>query len=200
MLHTILGCLGFLLMPVLAIRPLRRIAGLKALVWATGSGLIAAAIILAAAQPDKLALPSWSSWLGGILLLLSLPLLICSLYINLPFARTYIRAGGDERLVTGGLYALVRHPWVHAFTIFLVALILLTRSQALFLAAPAWFVVYLAGTFVQDRFLLGRIFCSYADYRRLTPMLVPNRRSITAFISSTLLQLNQKRARYLKEV
>jgi len=37
---------------------------------------------------------------------------------------------------------------------------------------------------IQDRFFFGRMFEGYNTYRRQTPMLVPNRRSISAFISS----------------
>jgi hypothetical protein len=35
---------------------------------------------------------------------------------------------------------------------------------------------------IQDRFLFGKMFPEYKDYRRETPMLIPNRKSIVAFV------------------
>jgi hypothetical protein len=37
---------------------------------------------------------------------------------------------------------------------------------------------------IQDKYFFGKMFAGYDSYRRQTPMLIPNRRSLSAFINS----------------
>jgi protein-S-isoprenylcysteine O-methyltransferase Ste14 len=111
-------------------------------------------------------------------------MLIYSLYIKLPFGKSYVTSGVGDKLTTSGLYALVRHPWVHWLTLLLVALILVSQSRLMLIAAPIWLLLDIGLVAIQDRFFLGRMFAGYDNYRRQTPMLIPNRRSLSAFINS----------------
>jgi protein-S-isoprenylcysteine O-methyltransferase Ste14 len=184
MIYIVLGGLGFLSVQLLDIVSLKRIPGVKPLTMLVGNGLLVFSIIMLCLSPDKLALPVWSSWLGWALLPISLFLLIYSLYIKLPFAKTYVATGVGDRLITSGLYALVRHPGVHWFTLLMVTLILVSRSRLMLIAAPIWVLLDIVLVAIQDRFFFGRMFAGYENYRRQTPMLIPNRRSLSAFINS----------------
>ena len=184
MIYIVIGSLGFLIIHLLDIVCLKRIPGAKPFTWILGSGLLVYSLIMICLAPDKLPLPIWSTWLGWGLLSVSLFLLIYSLFVNLPFRRTYIATGVGDKLITTGLYALVRHPWVHCFTLLLLSLVLVSRSSLLLIASPVWILLDILLAVVQDRFFFGRMFDGYDSYRRETPMLVPNRRSINTFIDS----------------
>lgn len=77
-------------------------------------------------------------------------------------------------LMTGGLYRFVRHP------LYTFSLLILWLSPAMTLNS---FVVYLAltvyiliGIFFEERKLLREFGEDYANYRSVTPMLIPGRR------------------------
>lgn len=184
MIYIALGSLGFLIIHLLDVVSIKRIPGLKPFTLLVGNGLLVYAAIMVCLAPDKLPLPAWSSWLGWGLLPIALAMLIYSLFINLPFGKTYVAAGVGDKLVTSGLYALVRHPWLHWFILAMLSLILVSRSSLMLIAALIWVSLDIVLVAIQDRFFFGKMFAGYDDYRRQTPMLIPNRRSISAFIDS----------------
>jgi protein-S-isoprenylcysteine O-methyltransferase Ste14 len=184
MVYIALGSLGFLAIHLFDIVSLKRIPGAKPVTWIAGSGLLAYSVTMVCLAPDKLPLPIWSIWLGWTLLLVSLSVLIYSLFINLPFRKTYIATGFGNKLVKTGLYALVRHPWLHWLILAMLSLILASRSSLMLIASPIWILLDILLVVVQDKFFFGRMFAGYDTYRRETPMFVPNRRSISAFIDS----------------
>jgi len=188
MIYMAIGCLGFLLIHLFDIASLKRLPGAKPFIWILGSGLLVYALVMAGLWSHKLPLPIWSTWLGWTLLTISLLLLIYSLFINLPFRKTYIAAGVGDKLIRTGLYALVRHPGVHWFILLMLSLILVSKSSLI--AAPIFILLDIVLVIVQDKFFFGRMFDGYGSYRQETPMLVPNRQSINAFINS----LKQSRA------
>ena len=189
MMYIATGTLGFLIIHFFDIVSLKRIPGLKLSTWVAGSGLLAYSIIMICLIPDKLLFPAWVTRLGWVLLGASIGLLIYSLFINLPFRKTYVNTGAGDKLITTGLYALVRHPGVHWFILLMLSLILVSRSSQLLIAAPIWIFLDILLVFIEDRFVFGRMFAGYESYRKQTPMLLPNRKSITACIRT----LNQAR-------
>jgi len=190
MIYIAIGAFGFLVIHLFDIVSLKRIPGAKPGIWILGSGLLIYSLTTICFAPGKLLLPMWSTWLGWALLSISLLLLIYSLFINLPFRKTYVTTGVSSKLIKTGVYALVRHPWVHCFTLFLLSLVLVSRSSLLLIASPIWILLYILLIVFQDKFLFGRMFNGYDTYRQETPMLLPNRRSVNAFLSS----LRQDRA------
>ena len=191
MIYIAVGIFGFIVIHLFDIVSLKRIpSGAKPCVWTVGSGLLVYSLIMLCLKSNTLPLPVWSTWLGWGLLTLSLFLLIYSLFINLPFRKTYIATGVGDRLITTGLYALVRHPGVIWFILFMLSLILVSKSSLLLIAAPIFILLDVVLVIVQDKFLFIRMFAGYENYRWETPMLVPNRRSVNAFINS----LKQSRA------
>jgi len=191
MIYIATGSFGFLILQLFAVISLKRIPGAKPGTWILGNGLIAYALVELCLNSQKLLLPEWSTWLGWGLFSISLLLLASSLFINLPFRRTYIATISEDKLVTTGLYALVRHPWVHGFIVLLFSLFLISKSTLLLIASPMWISLCILLVAFQDRFLFGRMFAEYDSYRQKTPMLLPNRGSVSAFISSLRRDRNQ---------
>jgi len=191
MVYIAVGISGFILVHLFDIVSLKRIpSGAKPGVWTVGSGLLGYSLIMLCLKSNTLPLPIWSTWLGWGLLTLSLSLLLYSLFINLPFRKTYIAAGVGDKLITTGLYTLVRHPGVIWFVLLMLSLILVSKSSLLLIAAPIFILLDVVLVIVQDKFFFVRMFDGYKSYQRETPMLVPNRRSVNAFMNS----LKQSRA------
>jgi protein-S-isoprenylcysteine O-methyltransferase Ste14 len=185
MLDIAIGIFGFIIIHLFDVVSLKRVpSGAKPATWIAGSGLLAYSLTLLWLKGNSLPLPIWSTWLGWGLLLISLSLLIYSLFLNLPFRKTYIATGIGDKLITTGLYALVRHPGVIWFILFMLSLILVSKSSLILIAAPIFISLDILLVIIQDKFLFGRMFDGYDPYRRETPMLLPNRKSINAFISS----------------
>ncbi len=183
MIYITLGILGFIIVHIFDIVSLKRVpSGAKPFVWTIGSGLLVYSLIMLSLRSNTLPLPIWSTWLGWGLLTLSFFLLIYSLFVNLPFRKTYIASGVSDRLITTGLYALVRHPWIHCFTLTLLSLVLVSRSSLLLIAVPIWILLNIPLVIIQDKFFFGKMFQGYDSYRQETPMLVLNRRSLNTFL------------------
>jgi protein-S-isoprenylcysteine O-methyltransferase Ste14 len=200
-IYIALGVIGFLVMHLFDLASLKRIPLLKPVIWLSGSGLLVYAVLKVCLSPEKISLPLWLGWLGWPLLVISLGLLIYPLFINLPLVRTYIRRGTGDRLVKSGLYALVRHPGVFGLVLVMAALILVSNSRPLLLAAAVWIVVDIALVVIQDRFIFTRMFPGYKEYQQQTPMLVPSRGSIGNFINRLkTVEINNQKQRRSKEM
>ncbi len=182
MVYIALGATGFLIIHTFDIVSLKRIPVAKPLTWIAGSGLLVYSLIMLCLSPDKLLLPFWATWLGWTLLSISILLLLYSLFVNLPFRKTYIATGVGDELVKTGLYALVRHPGVHWFIVVMLSLVLVTGSKQLLVASPIWILLDIVLVVIQDKFFLSKMFAGYTTYRRETPMLIPNKGSINACI------------------
>ena len=76
-----------------------------------------------------------------------------------------------ENLVTNGLYRSVRHP------LYTFSLLLLWLSPSMsvnsFIVYTALTIYVLVGIFFEERKLLREFGQAYADYRSMTPMLIP---------------------------
>ena len=184
MIYIILGCLGFLIVHLFDIFALKRVPGAKPFTWFLGCGVLVYAVVMISLQSNTLILPAWSTWLGLALLTISFALLLCALFVNLPFIKTYFATGVPDDLVKTRLYALARHPGVMWFILVICALILVSRSSLLLIAAPIFILLDIVLVYCQDKFFFGRMFDSYDTYRIETPMLIPNRESLNAFKNS----------------
>lgn len=190
MIYIAIGSLGFLVIHIFDVVSLKRLPAAKPIIWVLGSGLLVYALAMLSFQTNKLPLPTWSTWLGWLLLSISFLMLIYSLFINLPFRKTYITIGIGDKLITTGLYALVRHPGVIWLSLVLFSLVLVSKSSSLLIATPIFILLDIVLVIMQDKLFFGRMFDGYNSYRQGTPMLLPNRKSINAFINS----LKQARA------
>ncbi len=184
MVYIACGVLGILAVHLAAPAAIRRLPVLKTIAWAVGTGLVVFALAMLGISPDRLSRPIWASGLGWATVAAAAALLSYSIFLSLPFRKTYVHSGVGDRLVTGGLYALTRHPWVMWFALLNLGYLVATGSRLMLVAAPTFIVVSVLSAAVQDRFFFSRMFPGYEDYRRHTPMLLPNRNSLRAFIDS----------------
>jgi len=182
--YLVIGFLGFIVIHLSDLLFVRRIRFAKPSVWIAGAVLIGYAAAMAFLWPEKLPLPSWTTWLGWALLLTSLPVLLYSLFISLPFVETYVSADAKEQLITTGFYALARHPWVHWHVLVALSLFLASKSELMLYGALSFIGLDILAITIQDKFFFLRMFPGYEEYRRQTPMLIPNRKSFKAFFTS----------------
>jgi protein-S-isoprenylcysteine O-methyltransferase Ste14 len=182
--NVVLGILGFIVIHLSDYISLKRIPLLKPIVWLLGSSLLVYAVFEVCLALDKFTIPVWLIAMGWVLFALFLFALLYSLFINLPFHKTYIASGFSNKLVKTGLYALVRHPGVPSFVMLILSLILVSGSEQLLIAAPIFILLDVILVMIQDRFFFPKMFSGYNIYQRETPMLLPNRRSINAFFKS----------------
>lgn len=84
-------------------------------------------------------------------------------------------------MIKTGTYALVRHPGVIWYTLFLIALLLISSSQLLLIALPIWVFMDVLYVIIQDKFYFPHMFPGYEEYKKETPMLIPTRKSLASF-------------------
>jgi len=184
MIYIATGSLGFLLVHIVDIVSIKKIPRIKPIIWVAGSIVFIYSLVMLSFQSNTLPLPIWSVVVGWVLFASALSIFIYSLFINLPFKRTYITAGVNDKLITTGMYSLVRHPGVLFFILVLLALILISRSYLLLIATPIFILLDVVLVMIQDKIFFVRMFNDYNNYKKITPMFLPNRQSINAFFSS----------------
>jgi protein-S-isoprenylcysteine O-methyltransferase Ste14 len=184
MSFILLGCLGFGFVVLFDFLSLWGKARLKILFWILGFGLIGYATVMVCLTPDRLDFPLWVTITGGVLTLLFACSLIYTLFINLPFMRTYYRVQQKTVLIRSGGYALTRHPGVLALTLLLLSLLPLSAATLLFIAIPVFVFANIITVVIEDKYIFPRLFPEYVLYRKETPMLIPNKKSLKAFLRS----------------
>ncbi len=182
--YILLGVLGFIGGYGFELASAKGAARLKPVLAIAVAGLLTYSTVMVGLDSERFSLPAWLQVVGGGLFAVSLLLLLFSLFLELPFSATYQGHTDRPRLVTTGTYALVRHPTVPWYVLMLGSLLLLTRSELLLVALPVWVLLDVVWAVLQERLHLTRVFPEYATYQRTTPMLIPNRRSVPAFIKS----------------
>lgn len=185
MSYIALGVFGFVAGYLFDLVSLRKVPLLKHSTGVVAVALLGGSLLMVCLRSERVVLPPWATWAGWALLAASSFLLVYSLFIELPFRKTYIGVEGGQRLVTTGTYALVRHPGVLWYALFLLSLILVSKSKLLLLAAPLWLSLDVLWVILQERFSFAKIFPDYESYKRETPMLLPTRKSIAACIRTS---------------
>jgi len=180
--YILLGAAGFILLHLIDLAFLKRLSLAKPALWLIGTALVIGSSVMVATAGDKLSFPVWISISGWCLLTASTIGMFYSLYLAIPFDSTYVKAGTSGLLVTKGLYRLVRHPWLVFFALSMIGLALGSRSVLAFEAGAAWTFVSAGLVYLQDRHLFPRMFPGYDEYRKTTPMILPNKHSLSAFI------------------
>ena len=177
MAYVFLGTLGFGVGFLADLGAWRAVARVRLLLWAASFGLLAYALAMVSLDTTRFWLPGWAVGIGWVLLPASCLLLVYSLFLELPLAKTYSSPDRPHDLVTTGTYALVRHPTVLWYLFVLSSLLLISRSWLLVAAAPLWALLDLSWAVLQERSLLARAPVDYKEYQQRTPFLVPTMRS-----------------------
>jgi len=179
-----LGVCSFLIAYLFDFVSLKKIFLAKLILGGVSGFLGIYALFMVCFQSERLFLPAYLSYPGWFLLFVSGFLLFFSLFWEIPFKKTYLVKGVGNKLIKTGTYALVRHPGVIWYTLFLIALLLTSKSRLLLIALPIWVFMEILYVFIQDKFYFPRMFEGYEEYKRETPMLIPNRKSFACFLTS----------------
>lgn len=145
-----------------------------------GAVLLAAATVLGMGR-GHVPLNGWPRVLCFALAFFFMALLVHALFFALPTEASYARPGEDRGVVARGQYALCRHPGVLWFVGLYACLGLAAALPFGEAAAYSGLNVILAA--FEDRCVFPARLAGYEDYRRTTPFLIPNARSIRAALA-----------------
>lgn len=120
----------------------------------------------------------WRIAFFGLLAIVFLLLLIYTLFLALPFEETYIKETDLKKVCSRGVYALSRHPGILFFSGFYLFLWLAFNTVLLFWAGLIFSGCNLIYVFFQDRWTFMNVFEDYDKYKRETPFVIPNLKSI----------------------
>ncbi len=123
-------------------------------------------------------------WLWGALSFISLSLMIYTLFLGIPFTKTYIEFNKENFVVDTGVYALCRHPGVIWFFFFYLFLWLASGKIILMWAAIVWTFMDIIYVYVQDRWLFPKTLIGYDAYKSSVPFLIPDLVSIRKCMQS----------------
>lgn len=104
--------------------------------------------------------------------------LIYSLFFALPFKETYTDQEGTDRVYSGGVYALCRHPGILCFFGMYLLLGLAALPSPMIVNCVIFSALDLLYAWFQDRVTFPKTFCDYTDYQKNVPFLIPTKASI----------------------
>jgi protein-S-isoprenylcysteine O-methyltransferase Ste14 len=142
--------------------------------------------LLLAAATTGIIITSWGQtgfdiirlcFFGGLALAF-LGLLLYTLFYALPFSATYVKTELPCEVCDSGVYALCRHPGVLWFTGFYLSLGLALKIQMLLIAAVIFSLLDILYVLFQDRYTFIKSMKNYEGYKKNTPFLIPNGKSI----------------------
>jgi protein-S-isoprenylcysteine O-methyltransferase Ste14 len=153
-----------------------------------GTFIYSAVMIILRSDKIEILLPirisSFVLWLGVTLLL------IYSLFLELPFVKTYGKMQHNTELVDTGTYALCRHPGVLWFGFLFLFLFSTTGAVLLIPAGVIWTIIDILYVYLQEKLFFYKIFPEYKAYIKTTPMLIPTRASMKKCIATLYFRRN----------
>ena len=134
------------------------------------------------------ALDMWQAWKAGafsgaldtVLMIgavLFFAALIYSLFFALPFKETYTEQEGNDRVYSGGVYALCRHPGILCFFGMYLLLGLAALPTGMIVNCLIFSALDLGYAWFQDRITFPKTFCDYTDYQKNVPFLISTKAS-----------------------
>lgn len=107
---------------------------------------------------------------------LSLVLLVYSVFIEIPIASRHRPASPKRMVVSVGFYGIVRHPAFLWFVLLWISIILIYRDSFVADFGLCLIVLDLVLIVLEDAFFFPRIFAGYDAYKRRVPFLIPRLR------------------------
>lgn len=182
MLFTVVGIFGFLGFLLFDLFSLNKMVTWKYVAISVGLFLIVLSTVLIVRYPSTMIVPLPLRVVGLILAVLFTALLIYSVFVEVGLS-TY-RRFSESNLVTSGTYSLVRHPGVIWLFLAYFFASLYFANEYLLITAFVWTFVNTVYIMIQEELILVKLFQDYEQYRRTTPMIIPNLTSIRRFIES----------------
>ncbi|MDF2530691.1 MAG: putative rane protein [Clostridia bacterium] len=185
-MYIITGAIAFIFLFLFDIYTLTN-AGIKKKIFGVlGLGLFTYSALMVAITSERVYLPMTLRVIGFILWAVTGALLIYSLFLELPFVRTYGKNQHSNELVDTGTYALCRHPGVLWFGLMFLFFFFTTGAKLLIPAGILWTGIDVFHVYLQEKLFFPKMFPRYKDYMREVPMLIPTERSIKKCINTLI--------------
>ena len=182
---VVFAVLGFCTLFFFEKASLKKVRFLKQAIFVAGNALIFFSIFISCVTSEYFHLPLFAHIAGWILAPIFFFLLMYSLFFEIPFKKTYMKAGTGDALVTTGTYALVRHPGVLWLSFFIAGVLLITGSRKLFFIFPVLVSMDIVYVVIQEKYYFTKIFGDrYREYQMIVPMLFPSVHSVKRCIST----------------
>jgi protein-S-isoprenylcysteine O-methyltransferase Ste14 len=186
MLNILLGSSGFLLLFIADIFSLKHKSIMSAVFSVIGTAIIFTISIIILFGGTTYIVPLGIRVIAGLFTLLFLALLIYSVVIEVNLTKE------DKRLLTTGTYALTRHPGVMWFLFYYLLGSLLFGNFDILIAGLVFTTFNVIYVIFQEKFIFTKLFHGYEQYQKLTPMLIPNYKSIKRCVNTIIGGQNEK--------
>ncbi|HYE10860.1 MAG TPA: hypothetical protein VEF53_11830 [Patescibacteria group bacterium] len=185
-MYIMTGAIAFIFLFLFDIYTLTN-AGLKKKIFGVlGLSLFTYSALMVAITSERVYLPMSLRIIGFVLWSAAGALLVYSLFLELPFVKTYGKSQYSNELVDTGTYALCRHPGVLWFGLMFLFFFLATGAIQLIPAGIIWTSIDVFHVYLQEKFFFPKMFPRYKDYMREVPMLIPTGRSIKKCINTLI--------------
>lgn len=121
---------------------------------------------------------TWITYLGFLSGIFMFGLLIYTLFFALPFESTYVEESKERMAYTEGMYAICRHPGVLWYAGMYLCMMGILKTKEAFVQGIVFILWNIAYILLQDIFTFPKTFTNYAEYKKTTPFLIPNKKSI----------------------
>lgn len=118
-----------------------------------------------------------------MLSLINAVLLFYTLFLAIPFEKTYLNEC-FETVVDTGVYGLCRHPGVLFFSTFYLFMALGIHSMYFFGVGVIFSVLNFLYVLFQDKIYFPKCFKNYGTYQKLVPFIIPNKQSLMRCIKT----------------
>ncbi|MBM7615485.1 methyltransferase [Alkaliphilus hydrothermalis] len=178
MKYIVSGSLAFVFLYLFDVYTLKNKVIRRRIFGILGLATLIYSAIMATVVSEKIYLPLAIRIIGGLLLVVAIFLLVYSLFLELPFSKTYGEKEHSNKLVDTGTYALCRHPGVLWFGFIFLFFFLTTGAKLLVPAGIIWTLLDVIHVYIQEKQFFPKMFPQYKDYIKKTPMLIPTQDSI----------------------
>lgn len=178
-LGTAIGCFAFLLMYLGDLNDWKFGIPVLRFLFPAGFALLSCSSLLLFGT-GRSELPETGKWIFAALALLSLVLLLISLFFSFSAEEAYVTQQKKRPVCTTGFYSLCRHP---GFLWFVLLFLSLHFACGVPWADVILFILLNLGLIVfEDRAVFPSSLAGYKAYQETTPFLFPNHKSIAALI------------------
>jgi protein-S-isoprenylcysteine O-methyltransferase Ste14 len=185
--YIFIGCLSFILFYIFDLNKIIFIHKMTNICYVLGLVLLSfctIALLFGSFKNNEIFIPWQWVLVFGILSFIFLLLMIYTLFLGIPFTKTYLETQRGNAVVNTGMYALCRHPSAIWFFFFYLFLALASGNKLLLWAAVTWTILNTIYVYIQDRWIFPIILEDYQSYQKHVPFLIPNLSSIRNCVMS----------------
>lgn len=183
-MYILLGVLAFIFLFMFDVYTLKNDRFKKRIFGSIGLSLLIFSGLMGTATSDKIFIPIPLRITSGCLWIAATFMLIYSLFLELPFVKTYGEKKHSSKLVNTGTYALCRHPGVLWFGLLFFFFFFVSGAEFIIAAGIIWTIIDVLHVYLQEKLFFHKMFPEYASYVKTTPMLIPTKMSVNKCIKT----------------